>query len=346
MPLDGTITAVVTPMVGRGEVDESAFRAFLRWQADQGVDGVVVGGTTGESPTLMDHELQRLFETAVDELPSKVKVVAAVGRNHLPGTVSLCEAAVDLGIESVLLVDPYYSGPSSMEIRREHIEPVAAGFPSVGLVPYVVPGRTGTRLEPVDVARLVDDRRNLSAVKDATGDDAYARELRRRCPGLSILSGDDGRTLAMVRDPDIRATGVISVTSNLAPDAVARMVRAARDGDRTTADREAARLRPLFDSVSILAHEQTPSGESVAVRSRNPVPIKTALALLGVPVGRCRPPLGQMGPVGFRAFVDTLTRIRRVDPGLFQPLTDAFGDAIDRRLSDAAIQRELSYANW
>ncbi|HEV2165536.1 MAG TPA: dihydrodipicolinate synthase family protein, partial [Thermoplasmata archaeon] len=221
MTAQGAYTALVTPTVGRGEVDETAFRALLAWQAESGIDGVVVGGTTGESPTLSEAELSRLFETAVDELPSDVEVIAATGRNHLEGSMRLTRHAADLGVRTVLLVDPYYNGPSSLEIRREYLEPIAERFPSVGLVPYVIPGRTGTRLDPADVEQLLADRRNVVGLKDATGQDEYARELRRRCPGLHILSGDDVRTFGLMRDPAVRACGVISVMSNLAPAAVA-----------------------------------------------------------------------------------------------------------------------------
>ena len=144
----GTFTAIVTPTVGRGEVDEAAFRSLLSWQAKSGVGGIVVGGTTGESATLTEAELGRLFETAVDELPSKVAVIAATGRNHLRGSISLTQLAADLGITTILLVDPYYNGPSSLEIRREYLEPISERFPSIGLVPYVIPGRNGNPARP------------------------------------------------------------------------------------------------------------------------------------------------------------------------------------------------------
>jgi 4-hydroxy-tetrahydrodipicolinate synthase len=344
--LQGTYTAIVTPTLGRGEVDESAFRSLLDWQAASGVEGVVVGGTTGESPTLTERELGHLFETAMDQLPSKVEVIAATGRSHMSGTLALTEVASDLGIRTILLVDPYYNGPSSLEIRRESIEPIAERFPSIGIVPYVIPGRTGTRLDPVDVERLVADHRLVTGLKDATADDAYARELRARCPELPILCGDDARTLRMMGDPEIRASGVISVTSNLVPSEVVALVRAGRNGDFSEAARRAALLEPLFDTVTIRSTESGPDGESVTVRSRNPVPVKTALAVLGVSVGACRAPLGRLGPNGLRMVIDALEGVRKINAGAFHALEATFHVDVQKRLADPSLHRELAYDHW
>jgi 4-hydroxy-tetrahydrodipicolinate synthase len=346
VPIAGTYTAIVTPTVGRGEVDVEAYRALLRWQAESGVDGVVVGGTTGESPTLTEAELIRLFTIARETLPSKVEVVAATGRNHLVGSMALTQAAVDLGVHHVLLVDPYYNGPSSLEIRREYLEPIAARFPELGLVPYVIPGRTGTRLDPVDLERMLSDGRRIVGVKDATGEEEYGRELRRRCPGLSILSGDDPRTISMMLDPRVRASGVISVSSNLVPRAVHEMVECARTGDPAGSTARAAPLRPLFDSVTIRSTESGPAGEPVPVRSRNPVPVKTALAILGVKVGECRPPLGRLGPAGVAQLVEALHKVHDGFPDVFRPLEETFGVDVGKRLSDRSLAKGLAYAAW
>ncbi len=346
MPIAGTYTAIVTPTVGRGDVDDGAFRALLRWQQESGVEGVVIGGTTGESPTLTEGELVRLFTIAREELPSKVDVVAATGRNHLVGSMVLTQAAADLGIHNVLLVDPYYNGPSSLEIRREYLEPIATRFPELGLIPYVIPGRTGTRLDPVDLQRMVVEGRRIVGVKDATGEEEFGRELRRRTPKLSIVSGDDPRTVPMMLDPHVRASGVISVTSNLVPRAVREMVDRARSGEPEEAKTRAARLRPLFDSVTLRSSEAGPAGELVPVRSRNPVPVKTALALLGVPVGECRPPLGRLGPAGVAQLVAVLQTVHREDPSTFRPIEESFAVDIGKRLADRSLAKGLAYAAW
>ncbi len=343
MELAGTYTAIVTPFVGRGAVDEPTFRALLERQADARVDGVVVGGTTGESPGLSEKELERLFVLARETLPGRVDVVPATARNHLDGSLELTRAAADTGVSTVLLVDPYYNGPSSLEIRREHLEPIAERFPDLSLVPYVIPGRTGTRLEAVDVERLLADGRRIGGVKDATGEPGYARALRTRCPGLAILSGDDARTVEMIRDASVRAAGVISVVSNLVPEAVRTVVAAAREGDARTLERRGPMLEALFSAVSFTVEEPSPGGGTQVVRSRNPVPVKSALAALGVPVGGCRPPLGRLSPGGARHLAEILRRLNAAWPEALAPLADRFHLDLDARLGDRPWPREVVY---
>jgi 4-hydroxy-tetrahydrodipicolinate synthase len=344
VPIHGVYTALVTPTVGRGAVAEEPLRALLELQAKSRVAGVVVGGTTAESAALTERELARLFQIAREFLPGRVDVIAATGRNHLDGTLALTESAVAAGIETILVVDPYYIGPSSVEIRREYLEPVATRFPSLGLVPYVIPARTGTRLDPVDVARLLADGRRVVALKDATGEAPYGRELRRRCPTLPILSGDDSRTLAMMEDPEIRAVGVVSVISNLVPAAVVEMVEEALAGRWAAARRAAARIQPLADSVTIRSQETLSDGSSVEFRSRNPVPVKTAMAALGVPVGGCRPPLGRLGPAGWRMLRRTLEALWTDSPDVLRPIAEQFAVDPGARLADPALAEVLAYA--
>jgi 4-hydroxy-tetrahydrodipicolinate synthase len=341
--LEGVYTALITPTVGRGEVDWDSYDRLLDFQASSGVRGVVVGGTTGESPTLETEELCRLVVRAHDRLPSAVEVIPGTGRNHLRGTLELTRFAADLGLSTVMLVDPYYNAPSSAEIRREYIGPVADRFPGLGILPYVIPGRTGTRLDPRDVAGLLAEGRRIAGVKDATGEDAYAGELRRRCPTLPILSGDDARTLTMMADPAIRADGVISVVANIAPHAVVDFVRSANASDWPAARRKAADLQALFDIVTIRVVERADADGEVTIRSRNPVPVKSAMALLGAPVGACRPPLGRLSPMGLEVLHSALATTHRRAPGTLRPLGDQFGADISERLSDRALWPELSY---
>lgn len=344
--LAGVYTALVTPTVGRGAVDWETYLELLEFQAAAGVAGVVVGGTTGESPTLRPLELRGLVEAAREHLPSRIEVIAGTGRNDLAETVEATRAAEELGVRTVLLVDPYYNGPSSVEIRREHLEPLARAFPEVALLPYVIPGRTGTRLEPIDLARLVDDGYRVAGVKDATGNVDYGREVRRRCPALPILSGDDARTLEMMEDRAIGAAGVISVVANLVPRSVVAMVDAARAGDWARARRAAEALAPLSDTVTVRVQERTSSGDWVTVRSRNPVPIKSAMALLGARVGACRPPLGRLTPAGLAELRRALGTTAARDRAALQPFADRFGVDLDSRLADHAVGTELAYDSY
>ena len=132
---------------------------------------------------------------------------------------------VDAGVDAVLLVDPYYNGPSSLEIRKEYVEPVARKFPSIQVIPYVIPGRTGAQLLPEDLAILAQNFENVRTVKEATGDLKNMKQTRKCCgDDYVILSGDDGLTFDMMTDPEINAVGAISVISNIAPKASAEMI--------------------------------------------------------------------------------------------------------------------------
>jgi 4-hydroxy-tetrahydrodipicolinate synthase len=345
-PLRGVLTALVTPTRGQGQVDWEGTRRLLSFQAKARVDGVVIGGTTGESPTLSSRELRRLLREALELLPSSVRVVAGIGKNNFEETLELGRFAHDLGVQDVMVVEPYYNAPSSLEVRREFLSPLARALPEARIIVYSIPSRTGTRIHPIDLAMLHREHANIATLKDACGEDAYSREVRRLLPRpFSLLSGDDGRTLSMMRDPAIAADGVISVASNLAPAAVGAMVRAALDGEWTEAARHAESLTPLFQNVTIRVQERTPLGD-VGVTSRNPVPIKTALSLLGLPAGPCRAPLGRLTTAGMRVLVDSLTRVQNATPEVLAPLADQFGVDVGARLSDLDLQRGLAYDGY
>jgi 4-hydroxy-tetrahydrodipicolinate synthase len=345
-PLRGTYTALVTPTGAQGEIDWEGTRRLLSFQAKARVDGVVIGGTTGESPTLSSEELKRLLRVAMEVLPASIPVIAGVGKNNRDETLELARFVQDLGVRRIMVVEPYYNAPSSLEVRREFLGPLAAELPDLDVLVYSVPSRTGTRVHPVDLALLHRDHPNLASLKDACGDDAYSREVRRLLPRpFALLSGDDGRTLSMMRDGAISADGVVSVASNLAPAAVRAMVDAALSGDWATASREAEALQPLFQNVTIRVRERTPLGE-VAVTSRNPVPIKTALSLLGLPSGRCRAPLGRLSPGGMQVLVDSLHLVQSRDPQVLSPLESHFGVDVSERLSDPIARRGLSYDEY
>jgi len=164
-------------------------------------------------------------------------------------------------------------------------------------------------------------------------------------PPFSILSGDDGSTLARMQDAAVRADGVVSVASNLVPDAVRAMVDAARDGAWARARSLDAQLRPLFDSLTIRVEEETPLGP-VTVTSRNPVPIKSALALVGMPGGACRPPLGRLSPRGLERLTGSLAQMHREAPSVLDPVASTFGVDLAHRLSDPAFRVGLAYDHY
>jgi len=331
----GAYTAIVTPFTGTGSgVDFEGLRLLTEFQAEQDVAGVVSVGTTGESPTLTWTEHHKAFETTFDSVGSKLMVVASTGSNSTAECLEGTKFASELGIRDVLLVDPYYNGPSSLEIRREYLEPLAATFPEIGIIPYIIPGRCGTQLLPQDLSIACERYRNIRAVKEATGDFDNMKTIRKLCGNsLSILSGDDDKTLQMLLDPEIKSSGVISVISNVAPKSVKEMCRYALNGDVERARSIAEALQPLFDIVTVKTTEETDRG-SVAFKARNPLPIKTLMGILGLPVGPVRPPLGKMTSKALSLLLDHARKVQQEHAEVFEPLSSFFDVDVEERLTN------------
>jgi 4-hydroxy-tetrahydrodipicolinate synthase len=253
---------------------------------------------------------------------------------------------VSVGVDALLLVDPYYNGPSSLEIRREYVAPVAAAFPDTAVIPYVIPGRTGAQLLPEDLALLHGTYANVSTVKEATGDLENMRRTRACCgERFAILSGDDALTFPMMTDAQIGACGVISVVSNVAPAAVATMVAHLAAGQRAQAEALMQALRPLFGLVTVKTTEQTPYGP-VACRARNPLAIKTLMAVLGMPAGGCRPPMGRMTRQGLEVVLAAARQVHASQPEILAPVGRHFSVDVARRLEDPACWQGLCYESY
>src|SRR5579875_1378397 len=345
-PFRGTYTALLTPFDTAGEIDWERYATLLDGQASAKVDGVVVGGTTGESPAIRPAELDRLVRWTVDRLPSRVEIVVGVGRSSCWEVRALVERAVDQGVGSMMLVDPAYNAPSSAEIRREYLGPLLAQYPEVRFLSYVVPGRTGTRILPEDLALTRHSHPNLLGVKDATGEEAYGRRARALLPPpFSILSGDDGRAVGMIQDPRIRADGVVSVVAELSPELVVRAVRSALESRPDDAQPEIALLRRLGGWVSFTCRESTPLGP-VDLKVRNPVPIKAVFALLGGSLGPCRPPLGRLPPGAFDWLAEEVRRAEQEAPRLFDEIRAGFGSPSDPAESADRIRDAWAYAEY
>ena len=254
----GCYTALVTPMTPNGQVDYEGLRRLVEFQISEGVSGILAVGTTGESPTLDWNEHNKVIEKVYEHSGSKGLTIAGTGSNSTQETMEGTEHAAHIGVKCVLLVDPYYNGPSSLEIRREYVEPVAKRFPEVQVIPYVIPGRTGTQLLPPDLAVLHQQYKNVTAVKEATGNLDNMRLTRKLCGrNFAILSGDDDKTFTMMTTPEIAAGGVISVMSNIAPRAVNDMAQYILKGKTEEARNLCAALQPLFDIVTV-KHKNKP----------------------------------------------------------------------------------------
>jgi len=249
-------------------------------------------------------------------------------------------------VDGVLLVDPYYNGPSSLEIRREYVAPIAAAFPDLDIIPYVIPGRTGAQLLPEDLALLYQSHPNVNTVKEATANLDNMRRTRACCgPDYMIFSGDDGMTYAMMTDPQIKAAGVISVVSNVIPGALSEMVQLLNQGNASEAKSLMQKLEPLFGLVTVKTAEQTPYGQ-VECRARNPLGLKTLMSILGMPSGNCRRPLGKMTRNGIDSVIDATRKVYANAPEILQPIADFFNVDLADRLENPAYREGLFYESY
>lgn len=338
-------TAMVTPFDGAA-IDETGLARLAEFQIQNGISGLLAVGTTGESPTLAWEEHHRVVQIYARQAKGKCLCIAGAGSNNTKEALSASRSAIQAGVDAVLLVDPYYNGPSSMEIRKEYVGQVAAAFPDLTIIPYVIPGRTGAQLLPEDLALLFRDHPNVNTVKEATGDLENMRRTRRCCgPEYTILSGDDGMTYDMMSDPQIRAAGVISVVSNIAPKAMSDLVGLLADDAIQPAKQLAQALTPLFGLVTVKTMEMTPYGEAVC-RARNPLALKTLMQLLGVPSGPCRAPLGKMSRAGLEVVVNIARTVQSNNPEILAPLAAFFNVDIDARLNDEQLLKGLYYENY
>jgi 4-hydroxy-tetrahydrodipicolinate synthase len=340
----GCYTASITPMTKLRDVDYEGLRSLVEFQVREGVNGILAVGTTGESPTLDWNEHNKVIERTKEYAGEKCVTIAGTGSNSTQETLEATAHAQHVGIRNVLLVDPYYNGPSSMEIRREYVEPVVRQFPEIQVIPYVIPGRTGTQLLPQDLAILHQQYPNVRVVKEATGDLENMKLTRKLCGAdLDILSGDDDKTFTMMTTPEINASGVISVVSNVAPRAVGAMAHFILDGKMNEAKELVQGLQPLFSIVTVKTQEQTSFGPAMC-KARNPLAFKTLMNILGMPSGPCRQPLGRMTRAGLEVVLAAARKVFEANPQILLPIADYFDVNIHERLYNERFWQGLTYA--
>ncbi len=339
----GCYTALITPMNRNRQIDYEGLQQLVDFQIKNGVKGILAVGTTGESPTLDWNEHTKVIEKVHEYANSRSLTIAGTGSNSTQEAIDGTKHAYDFGVNTVLLVDPYYNGPSSLEIRREYIEPIAQQFPEVQVIPYIIPGRTGTQLYPQDLAVLNHQYPNVRCVKEATGDLKNIELTRQLCgEDFDILSGDDDKTYTMMISPDIGASGVISVVSNVAPSAVVDMVHYCLDGNEEAASVISQALQPLFNIVTVKTQEQTPYGP-VACKARNPLAYKTLMNILGMPSGSCRQPLGKMTRSGLEVVLTNARKVYESNPQILKPFSDYFDVDLKDRLYNEKYLEGLYY---
>jgi 4-hydroxy-tetrahydrodipicolinate synthase len=263
------LTAIVTPFHEDGSIDVDAFRALARHLVDHGSDGIVVAGTTGESPTLTDDEKLTLFEAAVDELGGRATVVAGTGTYDTAHSVHLTERAHELGVDGLLVVTPYYNKPPQRGIVA-HFRAISEASDKP-IVVYNIPSRVVVNIEPETISELAEIP-NVKAVKQANADLAQARHIVEDA-GLTLYAGDDNLVLPFL---ELGGVGGICVRTHIAGDRFRELVRLHQAGDAEGARRIHDELGPLYEL------------DAIAV---NPIPIKTALNMLGHAVGGFRLPL-------------------------------------------------------
>jgi 4-hydroxy-tetrahydrodipicolinate synthase len=286
----GTYTALVTPFRD-GVFDQAAFARLIQAQIKAGVDGIVPVGTTGESPTLSFDEHVQVIRHAVACAAGKIKVLAGTGANSTSEAIFLTKAAEQAGADGSLQVAPYYNKPTQ-EGLFQHFRAIARET-RLPLVLYSIPSRCGVEIGVPTVRRLAEECKNVLGIKEAGGSADRVSQLRLALGRqFSILSGDDSLTLPFMA---VGAQGVISVASNLIPREVARMVRAFAAGNLRQAIRLHSKFYPLFKDLFI---------------ETNPIPVKTALAMLGRIEEEFRLPLVRMSLPNREALKATLKACR------------------------------------
>jgi 4-hydroxy-tetrahydrodipicolinate synthase len=259
---EGSIPALVTPMGEDGSIDFGAWEKLLDFHLAAGTDGVVVGGTTGESPVLERGEIEELIRRAKSRVGGRIPVIAGSGTNSTAGSVALSRAAEAAGADALLVVTPYYNKPTQ-EGLFQHFSAVADAV-DIPLILYNVPGRTACDMLADTVARLSQHPR-IAGVKEATGDIARGVAiLRQSKPGFLLLSGDDPTAAELIR---IGARGVISVTANVAARAMHELCAAGLAGRHGEAMAINERLIPLHKALFV---------------ESNPIPVKWAVHRLGL----------------------------------------------------------------
>jgi len=270
-PFGELITAMVTPYDSCGEVDYGKAAELALHLSGNGSDGLVISGTTGESPALSRDEKIQLFKSVVAAVKGKVKILAGTGGNYTHQSIELTKLAGECGVDGIMLVVPYYNKPSQ-DALLHHFSTIA-GAVELPVMLYNVPGRTGVNMTAETTLRLAEID-NIAAVKEASGSlDQVSQICAKAPPGFAVYSGDDSLTLPIMA---VGGVGVVSVASHVAGREIKNMITAYAQGNVATARNIHLRLLPLYNAMFITS---------------NPVPVKSAMNLLGHELGSVRGPL-------------------------------------------------------
>jgi 4-hydroxy-tetrahydrodipicolinate synthase len=284
----GSLVAMVTPFRD-GRVDEDSLRELVEFHVSHGTDGLVPCGTTGESPTLSPDEHHRVVEIVIEQARGRVPVIAGTGSNSTAATIELTRHAARAGAAGALLVAPYYNRPTQRGLY-EHFRAVAEAVPELPLVIYNIQGRTAVNVETETLQRLAE-LPNIVGVKEASGSLDQMTAVILACgPDFTVLSGDDTLTLPLMA---VGGRGVISVVANLLPREVVEITHAALEGDWKRAREAHLRLFPVCKAMFI---------------ETNPIPVKEAMAMLGLLRAEWRLPMCAMSPANRERLRTTLVQ--------------------------------------
>ncbi len=260
MQFRGAYTALVTPFKNN-QLDEEAYRNLIEWQLEQGIDGVVPCGTTGESATLSHEEHKRTISVCVDQVKGRVPVIAGAGSNCTSEAVDLTRYAKEAGADAALLIPPYYNKPTPDGLLA-HFKTIAREVPIPFFI-YNVPGRTGLNVLPDTVARIFREVPEAVGIKEATGNLTQVSSVIEECgPDFTVLSGEDSIVLPLMA---VGGHGVISVSSNIVPNMMHSLCKAYMDNDQEKAKKLHLEMAPLCRAMFF---------------ETNPIPVKTSLALM------------------------------------------------------------------
>lgn len=293
MPLEGLYTAVITPFDPQGQLDRTGLRRNLRFQLQHQVKGIVVLGTTGESPTLTAQEKQTVIEIALEEVKGKAHLMVGTGSYSTEQTIAATRQAQAMGADSALIVTPYYNRPTQEGLYR-HFAAICEAT-SLPICIYNIQGRTGQNLHTDTLQRLATFP-SIIGVKEGSGCISQINEVVAKVgnpyPHFRIVSADDALTLPLMA---LGGHGIISVASNLIPGPISNMIQAAATGDFAQARAWHYQLLPFFKAAFI---------------ETNPIPIKAAMQLCGMAAGPCRLPLCDLTP----ANLETLAQVVKTLP--------------------------------
>jgi 4-hydroxy-tetrahydrodipicolinate synthase len=286
---EGSIVAMITPFRENNQIDEEGIKELVELHINNGTTAIVPCGTTGESPTLTHDEHKKVIELTIKASAGRIPVIAGTGSNSTAEALDLSASARDMGADGVLLVIPYYNKPTQKGLFL-HFKTIAEQV-DIPAVVYNIPSRAGVNLLPSTLAELAE-LKNIVAVKEASGNLEQMAEIMYLCGDkITLLSGDDKLIMPVM---SIGGKGVISVVANIIPDKVASLIKAFKEGD-------------CEEALEIFQNIVYPLSRSMFYET-NPIPVKTAARLMGLPSGTLRLPLSDMEENNFKMLEGDLKR--------------------------------------